>query len=1304
MTLPAPKTSFAAGEISPSLFGHVDLARFQTGAATMRNFYPGYRGGAYSRAGTEYCAFSKQTGRAYPPRLIPFQFSIEQGLVLEFGHGYMRVIYDGALVTKGELGITGITTATPPRVTAPAVRSVVSANANLGAVAVSYVPGDTVSLAGGTFTTRAVLTVVNTTIAAISVNSGGTSGYAPGDTISLAGGTQTVQSQVVVATTTLNGNVANISLVNAGSGGTPGSYNVEGSTGLGVRFVINITIGGGGTVTSINSIVDGGNYTTNPTNVANEQLVNATAWSGGAAVAARVSIQLVVATISIVNRGSFTVNPPGATMTQGATSGSGSGATFNNVIMGPNVLTVSTAGSYSVIPADPVSQFATSGAGSGATFNVVWTTPVAIANGDWVYISGVGGMTQLNGDTYIAQNVAGNDFDLYDVYGAAVPGATFTPYSGGGIAAPVYTVVTIYNEQDLKWLKFTQSADVMTIDCVNQETGTEYPPQDLARYANDDWAFTTAIDSANVSAPSGLSGTASAAGAVTYQYVVTAVSPDDGTESVASNIGQVASAVNIAATAGTISLTWGPVSGVNVYNVYKATPGISATPPVGALFGFVGQAYGVQFLDTNIVPDFSQVPPLHRNPFARGRILGLTVGSAGTGYTGANVTVNSLTGSGAIIRPIIAGGGVVAFVIDNEGENYSPTDTVTVGGDGSGATATLTVGPQSGTYPGTVGYFQQRRFHGYTTNNPDTYFGSQPGAYTNFDSRIPTIDSDAIIGSPWSVQVNGIQFFTPMPGGLVVFTGANAQLLTGVGGSAFSPQPIGPASQSNQPQAQNGCSPTVPPIRIDSDIVFVQAKGSIYRGIFYQISGNIYGSGDLTVYSTQLFNGYTIREHAWCEEPYKILWAVRSDGNLLSLTYLRSEQVIGWARHDTQGLWKSVSSITELPIDRLYLAAYREFGGRAAYTIERMNSRIWPTTEDCWCVDCGISLPQQTPAATLSANSAVGAGQCTSVSIVSGGTGYSAGSTAQIIDNNGQGPGTGATVTLTINGSGVITAVNVGAVGSGYIYPRVVVTDPLRTGSGFEASVVLNNNAQFDASAAVFSLSDVGKVIRMGGGVATIVIFNSATSVIANISNPIVKVLPNGAVIPAAAGEWTMTAGVTSVSGLRNFAGATFGGLVDGNPMVETVVPSNGVLPLGSNGSSVRVGLPFTAQLQSVYLPKLDEQGNRKKIAAVTVRLEASRRVKVGVNQIDGSTLIPLRTIEEWNYMNLASDKVFTPYNSEFTPIFTGDTRLFVDGGYLTTGQVAVLQENPLPVTVLAMLPEVDYGDTPDAGRRQGGD
>jgi hypothetical protein len=72
-------------------------------------------------------------------------------------------------------------------------------------------------------------------------------------------------------------------------------------------------------------------------------------------------------------------------------------------------------------------------------------------------------------------------------------------------------------------------------------------------------------------------------------------------------------------------------------------------------------------------------------------ISAVTVTSGGSGYTTASVTVSSLTGSGAVLTPVISGGVITGISVVNGGSGYLPTDSVTITGDGTGATASLVV-------------------------------------------------------------------------------------------------------------------------------------------------------------------------------------------------------------------------------------------------------------------------------------------------------------------------------------------------------------------------------------------------------------------------------------------------------------------------------------------------------------------------------------------------------------------------------------------------------------------------------------
>jgi hypothetical protein len=86
--------SFAGGEISPEMFGRIDLSKFQTGLSLARNFEVLPHGPVRNRAGFAYVNGTKNS--AQKSRLIPFSFNTQQTFALEFGQGYIRFHTQGA--------------------------------------------------------------------------------------------------------------------------------------------------------------------------------------------------------------------------------------------------------------------------------------------------------------------------------------------------------------------------------------------------------------------------------------------------------------------------------------------------------------------------------------------------------------------------------------------------------------------------------------------------------------------------------------------------------------------------------------------------------------------------------------------------------------------------------------------------------------------------------------------------------------------------------------------------------------------------------------------------------------------------------------------------------------------------------------------------------------------------------------------------------------------------------------------------------------------------------------------------------
>ncbi|PNG25514.1 hypothetical protein [Methylocella silvestris] len=172
-------------------------------------------------------------------------------------------------------------------------------------------------------------------------SAGLTGGYAPSDTITLPTGTGVNAPAVLMVVATQLAAIPTI--VNAGSGGAAGTQTLTGTTGAGTKFALSATVAGG-VITSINSITTAGNYTVNPTTVAAEPV------TGGSLVGATVSVK-----------------------------------------MAPLTLTVATGGVYAAQVANPVSQGSSSGSGVGATFNLTGfaplATPVAAVNASRQYLA-----------------------------------------------------------------------------------------------------------------------------------------------------------------------------------------------------------------------------------------------------------------------------------------------------------------------------------------------------------------------------------------------------------------------------------------------------------------------------------------------------------------------------------------------------------------------------------------------------------------------------------------------------------------------------------------------------------------------------------------------------------------------------------------------------------------------------------------------------------------------------------------------------------------------------------------------------
>lgn len=262
-----------------------------------------------------------------------------------------------------------------------------------------------------------------------------------------------------------------------------------------------------------------------------------------------------------------------------------------------------------------------------------------------------------------------------------------------------YELATPWKEEDLFQIHYTQNAEVMTL------VHPYYPPQELRRYSMTDWRLVPVSLVTSLQPPEGvtsvrLTSAANDSNSDKYEqtYVVTSLNEDRTEESEASK--ETTVKANLYATGTTVKVSWKTAPGAKYYRVYKLQ---------GGIYGYIGETMETSIIDDNIAPETGQTPPYLDDVFqVSGGITNVEILNGGSGYKNGNRIVRFLdhgevdrqwSGSWPDIEwrynmPVTlpypgTGGahGSVHFdgIVDREG-------------NGSGATASVTYGPDYNGY------------------------------------------------------------------------------------------------------------------------------------------------------------------------------------------------------------------------------------------------------------------------------------------------------------------------------------------------------------------------------------------------------------------------------------------------------------------------------------------------------------------------------------------------------------------------------------------------------------------------------
>lgn len=499
-------------------------------------------------------------------------------------------------------------------------------------------------------------------------------------------------------------------------------------------------------------------------------------------------------------------------------------------------------------------------------------------------------------------------------------------------------------------------------------------------------------------------------------------------------------------------------------------------------------------------------------------------------------------------------------------------------------------------YPGRGTYYGERLVFGSTERERQRLDLTEIGNYDGFETSVPSVDSD-----PFDRQLGGreqtdITDIVPMSQ-LLALTTAGPYRLAGGDQNTLTPRSAAPLPLDGPGAAD------VPAVKAGPAALFIGRGGRRIHDLLLDSAGGAQISEVSLSASHLLRRGLTAGAIEYQENPESIAWVVRSDGKLLSMTYVKEQDVTGWAWHETDGTIEQVCVVPEGDEDVVYLLVKRTIGDTVRRFIERLADREPDDPRDLVCVDSALSFD------------------------------------GRITD--------GRTIIL------------------------------YNSGSGLEAT----------ASSASFTTADVGKeiwvyypeivedeeVTRHAGAVRCRIVGYVNTrkvSVQADLDVPT-------DVYATPVADWAIA--TDTLTGAMHLAGATVAVQIDGGVHDPVTVQADGSLALARHTAVAHVGLGFTANIRTLpinFVGRETVRSRQKTVPSVTVLVVESNGLEAGPDAAH------LQAFEGRD----VSDEYELPAE------FDGAAEVLLENTWEDTGEVELWQRNPLPLTIVGVIPDVRLG------------
>lgn len=539
------------------------------------------------------------------------------------------------------------------------------------------------------------------------------------------------------------------------------------------------------------------------------------------------------------------------------------------------------------------------------------------------------------------------------------------------VAAGTLELPTPYNAADVGQLRWSQNADTMYL------THPNYPVFKLQRYASNDWklqqvyfqdgpylplnSYKTIGDSTTITLVTGSTGGITTLTTGPLYNCSSIIANSSGAFRITTNV------ANSYFNGQQIVVQNAVYSGSSILNTFSLAN--SSAPNAWTInvlsantFDLVGSVVNSGFIYTGsgIVK-----PSLFTSVADTNRVVGLQVGAQR--YWG---TITSYLGDNSS----------VGFVFDPSVSIPTVNDIATFWNLGCfggtcmlGGTLSMNGFAPNSNFPATSSFHQNRLVFAGSPNYPQQVDGSYVGQYENFAATV-AIGSSAYTPTAAnafsyilnSQDQNALRWLKSTAQGLLAGSySAEWNLTPGANADALSP------TSFNAQQTSFFGTANVDAVQAGNATIYIQRAQKKVRELNYFFQVGTFRSTDMTELADHLTLPSIIKLSVQ-KETYPLIWAIRSDGNLVTMTYSRDDANVkaGWARHilggqsDAGGTNPIVQSIATIPdpttlFDQLWMVVSRSTASGSSYVAIEYLTRPFDDSslqEDAFQLDCGATF------------------------------------------------------------------------------------------------------------------------------------------------------------------------------------------------------------------------------------------------------------------------------------------------------------------------------------------------------------